>query len=879
MGIACAWPLAWLPLTFFVASAQVLGKVNSAAVFSVIFTLANLTYAVVDTWRSVNPTVWWVHVGSIASNLVMQIFLWEFTMATLLGQGVTYAHNGHKVLRMMATAAAGVRRPRTRAESLSQTLPWLSAFDRRDCITIKMVLDDVERIVREEEEEEEEVKREAARLAALLRAQSTESTSEQTTRPTRADEEPRRKERDTHLSNSRARSHSAKSLTEKQPLLMKSATGRKKSAAVQGIESLAAPLGRGLQRAHDSTIVRRFNSAVSYFNWPEGSTEEDRVWRQTCACQRHSANATVPMRQCPRDSASPTPPPRLSHASPTPHPREWPLIHPRAPTSPCCRHCTALSAFVHARLIPSVGDAPEGHSVRTWLAEAGVTLFEGAQVIWPLISPERLRSPNSDLPLIGPWPACSRARSARSLRRKTPCRCAPPNTASGSTSRCRPARKSPPTGPTPPSMRRHTARSAAARRDSRRRRHGHGRPCRLQAVRDTRASRRPPALAPEAKLARSSPAKLARPLRVPPSRTTSSTSSSSASSSGARASVAASVAALARVVAIATALNAALTERVPRWAWRLPRGGHRLASPTAATSSPATIYGGTWGTGRRLSACPRFALLRARVRARRPSPRRYRWRFVRGVDDFVETPVGRFALVRGSEATGAGKRHPLRLDISTKLMTIKLKIWSLVFFYGTAVHNILQTVEVVNNQEDMSHALFPEDNAFWIPYLTNDLVLTLGYIFYLGALGILLYRKVYNDWLHWPRMPMPLRCTGKIEYALFWACYISIQWMVIARGKCMLSQECPGLLHTQSFVNNSNLSEASLIDNVVAVDEPIYLVLAVNSCFLIVAFALSLYEGLIAVVNACVGAYRYRHPGYLSEIWERSFLQEGHELR
>jgi len=259
--------------------------------------------------------------------------------------------------------------------------------------------------------------------------------------------------------------------------------------------------------------------------------------------------------------------------------------------------------------------------------------------------------------------------------------------------------------------------------------------------------------------------------------------------------------------------------------------------------------------------------------------RRYRWRFVRGVDDFVETPVGRFALVRGSEATGAGKRHPLRLDISTKLMTIKLKIWSLVFFYGTAVHNILQTVEVVNNQEDMSHALFPEDNAFWIPYLTNDLVLTLGYIFYLGALGILLYRKVYNDWLHWPRMPMPLRCTGKIEYALFWACYISIQWMVIARGKCMLSQECPGLLHTQSFVNNSNLSEASLIDNVVAVDEPIYLVLAVNSCFLIVAFALSLYEGLIAVVNACVGAYRYRHPGYLSEIWERSFLQEGHELR
>jgi len=55
-----------------------------------------------------------------------------------------FARNGHRVLRIMSCAAAGGRRPNLDVQRLSLTLPWLLAYDRRDVMMIKAVLDGIE---------------------------------------------------------------------------------------------------------------------------------------------------------------------------------------------------------------------------------------------------------------------------------------------------------------------------------------------------------------------------------------------------------------------------------------------------------------------------------------------------------------------------------------------------------------------------------------------------------------------------------------------------------------------------------------------------------------------------------------------------------------
>ena len=176
-----------------------LGKVNAAFLVALIFQFSNVPYSIIRTWRSTAFADWAKEVGSEILFLIFLIGVHRFARA-VLGRGVMSARNGQRVLVLMATAAAqlpaaeqlpatnevdievppaqddspeglaklcrGLHSAATRLRSAvvsllpsssvatertvgstAATLPWLSAFDRRDTMTIKMVLDDVERIV------------------------------------------------------------------------------------------------------------------------------------------------------------------------------------------------------------------------------------------------------------------------------------------------------------------------------------------------------------------------------------------------------------------------------------------------------------------------------------------------------------------------------------------------------------------------------------------------------------------------------------------------------------------------------------------------------------------------------------------------------------
>ena len=62
-----------------------------------------------------------------------------------LGEAVMLARNGANVLRVMTSAASGVQDHSIDFRELQRSLPWLPAYDRRDVVTIKTVLDRLNR--------------------------------------------------------------------------------------------------------------------------------------------------------------------------------------------------------------------------------------------------------------------------------------------------------------------------------------------------------------------------------------------------------------------------------------------------------------------------------------------------------------------------------------------------------------------------------------------------------------------------------------------------------------------------------------------------------------------------------------------------------------
>ena len=97
-----------------------------------------------DLWYDLGSELWFDYFFAEIVVASIAVILWLFACA-FLGQAVMFAQNGHKVLRMMASAAAGTRRPHVDARRLSLTLPWLLAYDRRDVVSIFQIFRYLER--------------------------------------------------------------------------------------------------------------------------------------------------------------------------------------------------------------------------------------------------------------------------------------------------------------------------------------------------------------------------------------------------------------------------------------------------------------------------------------------------------------------------------------------------------------------------------------------------------------------------------------------------------------------------------------------------------------------------------------------------------------
>jgi len=145
-----------------------LGKTNGAFLMIALpLALVNLIYAVVRTWKATSFKTWWNQVISRGLLLLFQVLIWIFTTNVVLGQAVMFSQNGRRVLRLLTTAAADTVRPIVDVGDISRTMPWLPAYDRRDTMTIKMVLDSIERVLEAEAEAGAEAERSIPAAATL----------------------------------------------------------------------------------------------------------------------------------------------------------------------------------------------------------------------------------------------------------------------------------------------------------------------------------------------------------------------------------------------------------------------------------------------------------------------------------------------------------------------------------------------------------------------------------------------------------------------------------------------------------------------------------------------------------------------------------------
>ena len=112
-------------------------QINLACHIAILLQLTKVCFDFVEFWYS--PRLW-VRIGDETSGVLFYLIIWIIARHSALGQAVMLARNGERVLTMMTAAATATSR-QIAVQSVLSTLPWLPAFDRRDTMTIKMVLD------------------------------------------------------------------------------------------------------------------------------------------------------------------------------------------------------------------------------------------------------------------------------------------------------------------------------------------------------------------------------------------------------------------------------------------------------------------------------------------------------------------------------------------------------------------------------------------------------------------------------------------------------------------------------------------------------------------------------------------------------------------
>jgi len=241
----------------------------------------------------------------------------------------------------------------------------------------------------------------------------------------------------------------------------------------------------------------------------------------------------------------------------------------------------------------------------------------------------------------------------------------------------------------------------------------------------------------------------------------------------------------------------------------------------------------------------------------------YGWWIVRGVDDFVQMPVGRFALVKSARK---GTRV-IDLALANKIEAPDLRLFACCLFYLFAVLNTTETIKFVIQDTEARNRVFAANNPFWIDGFSSDIPVTIQQGTFAVMLAILFGLKLRCDVANW-RFPIPLRGTGKLEYALLWTLLGS---SVATSALSNLSWEQQSLETTTQVLTTVRTS-TSASPIVVSSTVPIFSVMGVQyvcTILYVLAFLLvAAYETATALTHAVVACIRYQSLRHLLELTE-----------
>ena len=157
----------------------------------------------------------------------------------------------------------------------------------------------------------------------------------------------------------------------------------------------------------------------------------------------------------------------------------------------------------------------------------------------------------------------------------------------------------------------------------------------------------------------------------------------------------------------------------------------------------------------------------------------------------------------------------------------------------------------------MEHSGFYNLDPFFIPGVTSDIVELVQQIVIMISVMALLVQKLRSDCRN-RRFPIPLRSTGKLEYAMVWLLFAFLRVLVLQEALGSWVHNVRALRHTPYFLMGG--ADQVILNEV----SHTYVEFAVAWGVVIVFNLLAAYEAVIAITHA-IAAARYG-PLYLLEM-------------
>jgi len=213
----------------------------------------------------------------------------------------------------------------------------------------------------------------------------------------------------------------------------------------------------------------------------------------------------------------------------------------------------------------------------------------------------------------------------------------------------------------------------------------------------------------------------------------------------------------------------------------------------------------------------------------------------------------RFAAFCTQEGCTDGQVH---LDIARELHTPSLKGWCLTTFYVFVVIAILEQAQFCVAQNDLSYYVFPSSSIFYINGVSSDLVQTLREFFLSILILVLLLQKLKSDCRNWPFFPMPLLCSGRVEYVLGWTAYVIFQ--VLVEAPIISPTKVDRVLSTRWTTNSTEF-----IQSISPRTVQFHLEYVISILYLTLICMIGLLESVVALINCVTASLRYRDFRYL----------------